>query len=337
MSAGPRVTVVVVTWQGADLLEPCLASLAGQTVPHEVLVVDNASTDATPDVLARHPEARVVRNAVNLGFAGGAQVGLEAARTEFVALLNNDAVAEPDWLEALLATARAHPDAAAVTSLLLLAGAGRPVVNNAGVVLLPTWYGADRAAGADPGEVAEPAEVFGFSGGAALLRAAPARAVGGFPERFFLYYEDTDLSWRLRLAGWSIRYEPRAVVHHRHAASSDPASELFAFHNERNRLLLLARCAPAAPAVGAWLRFCVTTASLAARSVADRGAGRPHNLRVGLRLRVLRSAVAMLPWALRTRREIRRRGRTAVDPALGRRPESTGGTAETGVTDRSAD
>ncbi len=315
--ARPRVTVVVVTWQGAALLDPCLDSLASQTAAHEVLVVDNASTDGTADLLLRRSEVRVIRTTENLGFAGGAQLGLESTGTEFVALLNDDAVAEPTWLEELLSAADSHQGAAAITSLLLLAGTDPPVVNNAGVVLLPTLYGADRAFGCSVSEVDEPTEVFGFSGGAALLRRDAALAVGGFPARFFLYYEDTDLSWRLRLAGWSIRYEPAAVVHHRHAASSDPASRGFAFHNERNRLLMLARCAPIRPAIRAWARFCVTTGSLALRSLGRDHSATPQNWRVGVRLSVLRSAVRLLPWALGHRRAIRASGVTENISVLG--------------------
>jgi GT2 family glycosyltransferase len=317
MEANPRVTVVVVTWQGAHLLGPCLDSLERQTLPHEVVVVDNASTDGTPGVLAAYPAVRVVRNATNLGFAGGAHRGLEAARGEWVAFLNNDAVAEPGWLAALVTAGDADPRVAAVTSQLLLADTHPPRVNNAGVVVLPTLYGADRAAGADPAEVARPAEVFGFSGGAALVRRSAAVAVGGFPTRFFLYYEDTDLSWRLRLAGWSIRYEPSAVVHHLHAASSDASSSLFAFHNERNRLLMLVRCAPAAAAATAWGRFLLTTASLAFRHLRTGRGQAPQNLRVGLRLRVLLSALRLLPWALAARARIRPRRGHDVDPMLG--------------------
>jgi GT2 family glycosyltransferase len=312
-----RVTVVVVTWQGADLLDSCLDSLAAQTVDHEVLVVDNASTDGSAQLLGRRSGIEVLRTPKNLGFAGGAQLGLQAARTEFVAFLNDDAVAEPTWLAALLAAADAHPEAAAITSLLLLAGDDSHRVNNAGVVLLPTLYGTDRAYGAAPAEVAEPVEVFGFSGGAALLRRDPALAVGGFPRRFFLYYEDTDLSWRLRLAGWSIRYEPAAVVHHRHAASSDPASRLFAFHNERNRLLMVARCASFPSAVRVWSRFCVTTGSLAVRRLARRQEPTPQNLRVPVRIGVLVSAARLLPWALADRRRIRGTRVSEADPLVG--------------------
>src|SRR3954451_8069783 len=108
-TGGPAVTVVVVTWQGAHLLPACLDSLRRQTIPHAVVVVDNASTDGTTELLAtRFPEVTVIQTGGNLGFAGGAQTGLEAARTPYDALLNNDAVAEPEWLGG----PRAHPGGA---------------------------------------------------------------------------------------------------------------------------------------------------------------------------------------------------------------------------------
>ena len=86
--------------------------------------------------------------------------------------------------------------------------------------------------------------VFGFSGGACLLRRSAVEAIGGIAPEFFMYYEDADLSWRMRLAGYTIRYEPAATVRHRHGASSDLRSESFAYFTERNRLLMLLRCAP---------------------------------------------------------------------------------------------
>src|SRR4051794_14221890 len=117
----PFVTVVVVTWQGRHLLGPCLASLRRQTFPHRLVGVDNASTDGTPEFLAaEHPGATVVRNSANLGFAGGMQAGLDLVDTPYVALLNNDAEAEPSWLEHLVGHLEAHPEAAAVTSRMVL-------------------------------------------------------------------------------------------------------------------------------------------------------------------------------------------------------------------------
>jgi GT2 family glycosyltransferase len=304
VSSGPhtRPTVVVVTWQGVHLLGACLDSLRRQTVPHDVLVVDNASTDGTVEFVAReYPEVRVLRMPCNTGFAGGVQAGLDSSTAEFMALLNNDAVAEASWLAELLHELETHPEAGAVTSRMYLAGRQPPTLNNTGVLLLPTGYGADRDLGADDATRREAGEVFGFSGGAALLRAAAVRDVGGFPVPFFLYYEDTDTSWRLHAAGWTVRYTPRAVVHHVHSASTDQSSRLFAFHNERNRLLMLARCAPARDALRCWLRFALTTASLAVAPLRGRQRPTGHHFDPAFRLRITASAMRRLPWALRTR------------------------------------
>jgi GT2 family glycosyltransferase len=305
----PLVTVVVVTWQGRHLLGPCLESLEAQTLPHRVLVVDNASTDGTAEYLAaEHPSATVLANERNEGFAGGIARALEKVDTPYVALLNNDAVAEPQWLARLVTHADAHPGAAAVTSRMLLTDPPGSL-NNTGVVLLPTGYGADRGLG-EPG-TAYPAagEVFGFSGGAALLRTEAVRDAGGMPAEYFLYYEDTDLSWRLRLAGWSIRYEPSAVVRHLHAASTDRRSESFAYFNERNRLLTLTRCAPSAMVARAVVRFLVTTASLAARRLARQPVPDVAGFRLAVRLRAFRAFLRLLPWALRSRHAILRSAR----------------------------
>ena len=315
-SGTPVATVVVVSWQGAHLLPACLESLRRQTVPHTVVVVDNASTDGTEELLAsRFPEVVVVQTGANLGFSGGAQAGLDAAKTPLVALLNNDAVADPGWLAALVHCLDEHPEAAAVTSRMVLQDTDPPLLNNTGVVLLDTDYGADRDLGAGIGERLAPDTVFGFSGGAALLRLAAVEAVGGFPLRFFLYYEDTDLSWRLRLAGWEIRYEPRAVVHHAHSATVDQASDRFAFFNERNRLLMLTRCAPAGRVLRALARFLLTTASLTVTRLRRRPVPDQPVFDTGLRLRVLGSYARALPWALRTRRAIRRSAVAAAPPA----------------------
>ncbi|MGY1824792.1 MULTISPECIES: glycosyltransferase family 2 protein [unclassified Blastococcus] len=296
------VTVVVVTWQGAHLLTPCLDSLRRQTFPHRVLVVDNASTDGTAELLAARPDVRVIRTVENLGFAGGVQAGIDAVDTPFVALLNNDAVADDHWLEELMTAARAHPGCAAVTSLILLADRAVPTVNNAGVTLLETWYGTDIGYGERPQDHADPREVFGFSGGAALLRTEAVRSVGGFATEFFLYYEDTELSWRLRDAGWAIRYQPTAVVRHAHSATTDQSSRLFAYHNERNRLWMLMRRAPWPTVLRAYVRFLLTTTSLALRHRGSRSGPLPWNMRLPLRLAVARDALRYLPRAVALRR-----------------------------------
>jgi GT2 family glycosyltransferase len=298
------VTVVVVTWQGRHLIGPCLDSLRAQTIPHRILVVDNASTDGTVELLHReHPDADVLVTDENLGFAGALAVALPRIATPYVALLNNDATADPSWLQSLVRHADAHPRAGAITSRMVLADAP-DTLNNTGVRLLSTGYGTDRGFGLPATSRPEPDEVFGFSGGAALLRTAAVRDVGGFPAPFFLYYEDTDVSWRLRLRGWTVRYEPEALVTHQHSATVDQRSESFAFFNERNRLLTLARCAPARFAVLAAFRFLLTTASLSMRRFAGQAVHDVPTFRFAVRLRVLASYVRLLPWALRSRRQI---------------------------------
>ncbi|HEY7049470.1 MAG TPA: glycosyltransferase family 2 protein, partial [Jatrophihabitantaceae bacterium] len=271
------------------------------------IVVDNASTDGTGDLLAADfPDVRTLRLDTNTGFAGGVAAALPNVRTPYVALLNNDAAADTHWLERSLAALAEHPDAAAVTARMRYwDDPGR--LNNAGVQLVRGGYGADRGLDQPDGPpFDEPAEVFGFSGGAAVLRVDAVRAVGGLPAEFFLYYEDTDLSWRLRLAGWRIRYEPTAIVAHRHAASSDRRSDLFAYYNERNRLLMLLRCAPGRFALAQLARFVLTTGSLTVRRLVGQQLPDAAVFRLDLRLRVLAAVLGRAPGALRRRVAISR-------------------------------
>lgn len=295
------VTVVVVTWQGRHLLEPCLTSLAAQTLSHDVLVVDNASTDGTAEYLrTQWPTVRVLPLDANTGFAGGVAAALEQVQTRYLALLNNDATAAPDWLAASMSILESDRDCAAVSARMLLAETTPPRINNAGIVLLHNGYGADRGLGElDGAAYAEGCEVFGASGGACVLRTLAVKAVGGIDPGFFLYYEDTDLCWRLRLAGWRIRYAPDAQVWHRHAASSNLGSKLFAFHNERNRLLTVARNAPLCFAVRCWGRYLVTTLSLALR----RRKTLAWQQHPSLRMAAFGSALKALParWSSRRR------------------------------------
>ncbi len=128
------------------------------------------------------------------------------------------------------------------------------VINNVGSNLYRGGFGGDRGfLERDLGQYEQPTEVFAWCGGAVLLQRDYLDQVGLFDERLFLYYEDTDLSWRGRLQGWRYLYEPTSVVRHRHAASSGVGSPVFRFYTERNRLLVLAKNAPARLAARAGL------------------------------------------------------------------------------------
>jgi GT2 family glycosyltransferase len=325
------ITVVVVTWNGRHLLDDCLAGLASQDLDAsrwEVLVLDNASTDGTVEHLAtHHPHVRVLRSPVNAGFAGGNHLALSAVTTPYAVLLNNDAVPQPGFLSALLRAAEA-PGAervAAVTAKVLLrprfrllppgssddpgrgdvrtpAGVFRPddtgsvdLVNSTGNEVTRSGYGRDRGwLQVDDGQEPPP-EVFAFCGAAVLLRMSALDETGDFDPDFFLYYEDTDLSWRLRAAGWTVRYEATAVVRHAHAASSDTRSRLFRFYDDRNRLLMLIKNAPAGLALRAVLRYPLTVASLTVHQG-------PRPAFTGTRCRAFGSCLRLLPRMVRRRR-----------------------------------
>ncbi|SFA69302.1 hypothetical protein SAMN05421867_10132 [Cellulomonas marina] len=294
---------VVVTWNGAHLLPACLDSLLAQHVPGgmETLVVDNGSTDGTVALLAeRYPTVTVVEAGRNLGFAGGAARGTEGFDGEFVVLLNNDARFEPGAVAALVAHAR-RPGAervGAVTATVLLDEDRRPPrVNSTGLEVTRRGTGQDRDWLVPRGQESRAEQVFGFCGAAALLRVAALREVGTFDPWLFLYYEDTDLSWRLRAAGWDVHHEPAAVALHRHAASSDAGSPLFRYQNTRNSLVVVGRHAPAAVLARSWGRQVLG----AVRAALAAGLRDPL---VRARVRGLRDAARRLPRTLQERRRI---------------------------------
>jgi GT2 family glycosyltransferase len=308
--ASAVATVVVVAWNGADLIGACLDAVAAQELPdsYVISVIDNASSDSTAAVVAAHPiGAQLVTLERNIGFAGAADLAVRSAATPFVVVLNQDARPEPGWLGALLAPLLAPDSAriAAVTSKVLLVRDGH--LNNAGVVVAADGYGRDRGFGEpDDGRFGSADDVFAFSGTAAALRVLAARDVGSFDASFFLYYEDTDLSWRLQLGGWRIRYEPAAVVRHVHAASSDLSSVSFAFYNERNRLLMLVKCAPISLVAQEIARFVAITLLLPVRRLRRVDIPSAHQFRTPVRLHVLASFARLLPGALAKRRAVSR-------------------------------
>ena len=195
------------------------------------------------------------------------------------------------------------PVAAAMTDQAVTVGptAVVDVVNNVGSDVLTTGYGVDRGyQEVDRGQYDQPADVFALSGCAVALRTGAGRALGWFDDDFFLYYEDTDLSWRMRAAGWAIRYEPTAVVRHVHSASTVEWSPVFVFHNDRNRLLMLVKDATARRALGAVLRYPLTTGSMVLRALrtATSTRTRPDLRLTRTQLRVLASFLRLLPRAL---------------------------------------
>lgn len=298
------VSVVVPNWNGLRFLDDCLESVLGQEVDGgvEVILVDNASTDGSPaHVRRRFPAVRVIEAGANLGFSAGCNLGIRAARGRHVVLLDNDSRARPGWLQALLAAAGADPEAGAIASKLLLLGR-TAVLNGAGLVLFDDGFGANRGwEEPDRGQFEVREEVFGAPGNGMLLNRRALAEVGLLDESFFAYYDDADLCWRMRRAGWRVLYEPRAVVDHVHSGSLGSASDFFAFHVNRNRLLMVAK--NGSPALLG--RVLARPGWLVADHARPQGA---------LKARVAASLAANLPRALAQRRGGPRRvARAAVE------------------------
>jgi GT2 family glycosyltransferase len=301
----PLASVIVPTLNGAHLLPDCLDSLVAQTYPNlEVIVADGASTDATPDLIARaYPTVRLLRLRQNGGFSGNVNAGLRAARGDVLCLLNNDAQAEPDWVSACVASLMDQPAVGSVASKVLFAD--RHTINSAGDLFGRDGAARQRGAGQPDGPGWNTStQVFGAMGGAAAYRRAMLADVGLLDEAFFMYLEDVDLAFRAQLRGWSCVYQPAARVYHVGGASG--GGRLESYYNGRNLIRLLAKDLPAGlfprllPAI---LRFQARRARAALR--AWRGSAARATLRGQL------VGLAELPRHLAARPTIQRRRRVS--------------------------
>lgn len=241
----PTVSVIIPNYNGWRFLPTCLDSLRRQTLAnHEVIVVDNGSTDGSVALLAQHyPEVRVLAPADTRSFFSGAvNAGIAAARADLVFLLNNDTEADERCLEELAAAMDAHPECALAAAKMRLFDR-RDVLNSAG-----DFYGRDGIPGnrgvweTDRGQYDELSECFAPSGGAGIYRKALFREIGGFDEDFIGYCEDVDVGWRARLAGHHCRFVAAAVVYHRLSATG--GGPLASFYTGRNTIWVMAKDVP---------------------------------------------------------------------------------------------
>ena len=244
-STTPRISIIIPNWNGLGLLRPCLDALRRQTyTDHEVIVVDNASSDGSLAALRdEYPEVRVVALPTNRGFAGGCNEGIRAARGEFIVATNNDTEAEPGWLAALVDALDRHPEAGSAAARIMLHGR-RDTLHSAGDIFRRDGTPDSRGVWQPYGPPFDrECHVFGGCGGATMYRRAMLEQIGAFEESFFMYCEDVDLNWRAQLAGWKCVYVPEAVIYHHLSATG--GGPLSSFHVGRNTLWVLARNYPA--------------------------------------------------------------------------------------------
>ena len=255
-STGSSFSVVIVNWNSAHDLSECLRSLERQTTaPHEIIVVDNGSHDGSAALVReRFPTVKLIANTANLGFAPAVNQGIQRASGEWVATLNNDTVADPRWIERLQAAANAAPTGAdeAASALGMLQSCivfkDRPdTLNSTGLLLFKDATAADRGVRTPSAQSNDwPLDIFCPTAGAAAYRRSMLEQVrlpvGVFDASFFMYYEDVDLGWRCRLAGFRARYVPDAVVYHAFQGSSRRHGNRFVVRQcTKNRLIALAR------------------------------------------------------------------------------------------------
>ncbi|HET7035481.1 MAG TPA: glycosyltransferase family 2 protein [Thermomicrobiaceae bacterium] len=300
------VDVVIPNFNGRQHLAVCLPALQRQSYPCvRVFVVDDASTDGSAELVRNlMPEATVLELPRNAGLAVAVNQGIAAGWAPLVALLNNDTEPEPGWLAALVAAAERFPDAGAIASKLRLFDR-RDTLHSAGDTFSPRGLPGNRGVWQrDVGQFEREEEVFGACAGAALYRRAALEAVAAIDgavldPRFFMYCEDVDLSWRLRLLGYAIVYAPEAVVYHRLSATG--GGTLASYYVARNTLAVLVKDVPTPI-----LRRHLAGIALAQLSGALATLRHLREPAARARLRGLAAFPAMLPALLRQRRRLQR-------------------------------
>lgn len=233
-----KVTVIIVNWNGEEFLQQCLAALMQQTVmPHKIIVVDNASSDGSGEIAHQFPLVQLLTLDRNMGFARGNNLGIHMTSqdSEWIALLNPDAFAEPNWLEELLSAAERNSTFDVFGSKLVKAeeptvldGAG-DAYHISGLV----WRMGHNALTSEAPQ--DDREIFSPCAAAALYRRDALLTCNGFDEDYFCYVEDVDLGFRLRLNGYRSLFVPQSVVYHIGSGTTGGGRSDFAtYHGHRN-------------------------------------------------------------------------------------------------------
>lgn len=242
-----KVSVIILTWNGRMYLEQCLASLAAQTFrDFETILVDNGSSDGSAEyVRESFPWVRLLELPKNVGFAEGNNRGLLLAGGWYVVTLNNDTKVAPDFLEELVRVVDSD-DMIGMVAAKMRNFYQPEIIDAAGLKIATNGLGYNIGVGEVDRGQHDAALPFGPCGGAALYRRTMLDGIGFFDPDFFAYYEDFDLAWRGRLAGWKAAAAPKALVYHIHSATSGDMSGFKVYHTHRNKWFVILINWPAA-------------------------------------------------------------------------------------------
>ncbi len=235
----PLISIVIPNWNGRELLEHCLASLQKLTYPrYEIIIVDNGSADDSLQFITEnYPGAIIVPLSTNTGFAHAVNVGIQSSKGDYIALLNNDTEVEPNWLDELL-VGFSRSDSIGIVASKLLNFYERDRIDSAGDVLNIVGQGYAIGGGCKDGPEWNIGKfIFSGTGGASIYKRAVFDAIGLFEETFFMYFEDMDLSYRAQRAGFTVWYQPSAVVYHIQKASSRRSKAFLEYLLYRNFVL----------------------------------------------------------------------------------------------------
>ena len=306
-----RVAIIVLNWNGiADTLD-CLASLQNQSYKNfTIIVIDNGSTDNSPKLLSdyqsKHTDnVEVIYNPKNFGFAGGSNTGIEWALNEnydYVALFNNDATADKDWLANLI-KAIDHKNIGISTGLLLHKDG--KTIDSTG-----DWYSVwglpfPRNRNNKTIEAPKSELVFSASGGASLYKTQMMRDIGLFDENFFAYYEDTDISFRAQLAGWKVAYTADAIAYHKQGETSKKMPGFAVYQTFKNLPLLYIKNVPRKLLLPIGFRLCLAYKLMFLNAIM-KGSGKPA-------IKGWFNSIKLLPHAFNARREIQNNKHVTTD------------------------
>lgn len=244
-----KVAVVIPNLNGIEFIGDCIDSVKKQSHPAKIIIVDNGSVDGSVKLInSEYPDVEVIKLDRNTGFTGGVNAGIRyAIDNDFkaIALLNNDAIAEKNWLSSLVKVMTSDEKFGVVTGKILRLNGKQ--IDSCGeeysIWGMPFPLGRDL--GVTDSHFDEPRAIFAASGGASLYRTKMLKHVGLFDQKFFAYYEDVDISFRARLAGWEIFYTPDAIVYHAVGRTSSTMGNFTRYHSTKNFFMLYSKNMPA--------------------------------------------------------------------------------------------
>lgn len=240
----PLFSVVIPNWNGKQFLRTCLDALAKQSYsPIEVIIVDNHSEDGSQQLIKdEYPETILIELKENRGFTGACNVGMEAAKGDITALLNNDTEVDTQWAEAIVSAFEEHSDVGIVASKMLLFDK-RDHIHTVGDGFTTDGRAFNRGVWQkDEGQFDQESYVFGACGGSSAYRRSVLDTVGLLDDDYFFLLEDVDIAWRSQLMGWHTLYTPNAIVYHHLSATGGGVTA--SYYDGRNSIHLLVKNLP---------------------------------------------------------------------------------------------